>query len=405
MQNRYVKYFRPPDTVMRTGLGTGVRRLVIGLVVALSASCADPSLSSTGAQENTRAEIAALPSWTLAAVPTAKIGVLDGDPVEVFGSIRAGALGPHGIYVLDGSFDEVRVFDEAGGHVMSLGREGDGPGEFRNPTELMVGLDSTITVWDRSLRRLTVFGHGGDVIRTASVQQNFLNPGLATVADDGSFVISDFRYPQSGLSERGVGEIVLTAYSGDGEFLDTLAALTGPYVSGVDGLGIPFASPDLVGSARDGVWVLRVDSTLAVRLSIDGDTLGTVSWESPARDVTDADLDARGEFESGVIRDPDARAARMRRLRQPGFAVDRHPTATRIKTDGVGRVWIVERENLENISSPTWLVFGASGRVAGRWEEPLENLSLLDAADDRALVLVSDDLGVQSVELRQINRD
>jgi len=377
-------------------------RLVFSAAVVALASCGESSEGSGVAAANSRADIAALPVWTLSEVPDLTLGVLDGAPVEVFGAIRAGLLGPHGIYVLDGSFNEVRVFDESGGHVMSLGGQGEGPGEFRNPTELMVGPDSTINVWDRGLRRLTVFDHEGEVARTTSVQANLLNPTLESVSADGSFAISDFRYPEGGLSEEGVGDLTVTVYSSEGELLDTLARLTGPYVTGVDGLGKPFTNPDLIGSGQGGVWLLRVDSALIVRLNLMGDTLGSISWETPDRAVTDADIEARAGYESALIRDPDQRAARMRRLRQPGFSADRHPTATRLVTDGAGRVWIVEREDWENIRSPAWLVFGPSGHLVGRWEEPLESLSLLDADADNALVLVSDDLGVQRVELRRI---
>lgn len=37
------------------------------------------------------------------------------------------------IYVLDSQFCVVRLFDEDGRHIRDLGREGDGPGEFRHP--------------------------------------------------------------------------------------------------------------------------------------------------------------------------------------------------------------------------------------------------------------------------------
>lgn len=390
---------------MRTDSGTGLPWLLLGFAVLGCLSCGESPQASAYVQVNTRDEIEDLPRWTLTEVPEVSIGVLEGDPVEQFGSIRAGALGPHGMYVLDGSYNEVRVFDVTGRHVMSLGREGEGPGEFQNPTGLVVGLDSTITVWDRSLRRLTVFGHGGDVLRTASVQQSFLNPTLQSVFSDGSFVISDFRYPPSGIAKEGVGSLVLTAYSRDGQFLDTLEVLAGPHVSGVDYLGKPFATPDLVGSDRDGVWVLRVDTALIVRLDLGGDTLQEVTWEPLDREITESDFDALEAYESDWISDPEARAERIRHLREPGFAAARHPAAVRLATDGIGRVWLVERHDWERIQSPTWLVFGRSGRLVGRWEEPLENLSLLDANETTALVRLTDDLGIQRIELRGILED
>ncbi len=379
-----------------------MRGALLALAVVGCLSCGDAPETSADGQANSRAEIEAVPNWTLAEVPEASVGVLEGDRAELFASIRAGALGPHGMYVLDGSYHEVRVFDQTGSHVMSLGREGDGPGEFRNPTGLVVGRDSTITVWDRGLHRLTVFGHDGEVLRTATVTEMFLNPMLQSVAADGSFVLSDFQYPPTGISEAGVGSVVVTAYSMEGELLDTLGVLTGPQVTGLGGISKPFTNPDLVASDRDGVWLLRVDTALIVRVNLVGDTLQAVTWESPDRDVTGPDLDAFVDFRLERITDPAVRSDRERQLRQPGVAAERHPVASRLETDGVGRLWIVEREDWDQIQSPTWLVFGPEGRVLGRWEEPLESLSLLDADETMALVQVSDDLGVQRIELRRI---
>lgn len=287
---------------------------------------------------------------------------------------------------------------------MSFGGEGEGPGEFQNPTGLVIGGDSTIAVWDRGLLRLTVFGHGGDVLRTTAVRQSFMNPSLESVLPDGSFILSDLRFPPN-VFEEGVGSLVVTSYARGGELLDTLEMLTGPHVNGVDFLGKPFATPDLVAPARDGVWVLKADTALIARLDATGDTLQTVDWEPLNREITDSDFDALEAYESEVIEDPEARSERIGHLREPGFAAKRHPTAANLMTDGIGRLWLVERYEWDRVQSPTWLVFDASGRVVARWEEPLENLGLLDADETMALVRVTDDLGIQRVELRRILED
>jgi hypothetical protein len=245
---------------------------------------------------------------------------------------------------------------------------------------------------------LTVFGHDGDVLHVALVRQDFMNPTLHTVLPDGSFVLSDMRFPPN-LMEEGVGTLVVTAYSRSGELLDTLTVLAGPYVSGVDFLGKPFAIRDLVARARDGVWVLRVDTALIARLDLKGDTLQKVVWEPLDREITESDFEALEAYYGDVIEDPEARAERIGRLRDPGFAAERHPAAANLMTDGIGRVWLVERYEWE---PPTWLVFGLNGRVVAHWEEPSENLGLLDANETMALVRVTDELGIERVELRQV---
>lgn len=386
--------------------GSRLERLIVVLTLFAGQGFAGGADEPPAVGANSRTEIEALPTWSLASEPDVSIGVLDGEPVEEFGLIRAGALGPHGIYVLDGQNREVRIFDVAGDHVMSLGGEGDGPGEFRNPVGLRVGLDSTVAVWDEDLHRLTVFSHEGDVLRTASVRQRFLNPRLESVLPDGRFVLSDFRFPPGVLEgAAGVGSLVAIGYSPDGELRDTLQKLAGPHTSGIGLLSKPYATPDLVAAAEDGIWVLRVDSALIVRLDLSGDTLQSVSWEPLPRHVTESDLDAWEAFMSERSSDSERQATLARHLRRPGFAAERHPVAWKLLTDRHGRIWIVERHDLERVEAPTWLVFGPSGSLAGVWEEPSGSLTLLDADESMALVTITDDLGIQRVELRALMED
>lgn len=71
-------------------------------------------------------------------------------------------------------------------------------------------------------------------------------------------------------------------------------------------------------------------------------------------------------------------------------------------TDAVGRIWIVERHDWDRIQSPTWLVFDRSGQAVGRLAEPLEDVEILDADEDHALVRTTDELGIHRVQLRRI---
>ena len=69
-----------------------------------------------------------------------RIGVLDGEPWEMFGAVREVAFDAQGrLYILDGlgGFGgpgvRILVFDAAGTFVREFGRSGNGPGEFRMP--------------------------------------------------------------------------------------------------------------------------------------------------------------------------------------------------------------------------------------------------------------------------------
>jgi len=64
-------------------------------------------------------------------VPEVSIGELDGPEELLFGGIWSIAVDDdHNVYAFDGQAQEVRVFDSAGVYVETLGRPGEGPGEF-----------------------------------------------------------------------------------------------------------------------------------------------------------------------------------------------------------------------------------------------------------------------------------
>lgn len=92
--------------------------------------------------------------------------------------IRAGVDGPaeltaprailtdsNHIYVLDPTAFGVHRFDDHGTWLGTIGREGDGPGEFRRPTA-MGWLADTLWVADRGLGRLSLFDRSGGFLRS-----------------------------------------------------------------------------------------------------------------------------------------------------------------------------------------------------------------------------------------------
>lgn len=66
------------------------------------------------------------------------------------GSVAAGGSGR--LYVLDSGNYRVAVFDSAGAHIRSMGRQGGGPGELERPWELSVGPGDTAWVYDLAKR-------------------------------------------------------------------------------------------------------------------------------------------------------------------------------------------------------------------------------------------------------------
>jgi hypothetical protein len=82
------------------------------------------------------------PSWLRARI-TASIGADESAGDEyLFGAISSVAADAQGrIYVADMLASEIRVFDQAGTFIQTIGRQGRGPGEFQNPFSLLIADD------------------------------------------------------------------------------------------------------------------------------------------------------------------------------------------------------------------------------------------------------------------------
>ena len=121
--------------------------------LALAAVLACGQVESTADSESPLAPLAVSAlheEWT--------IGRLDGPPEYVFGRITDAGFDAGGrLYVLDEMNHRLRVFDHAGVHIASAGREGKGPGEFIASYSFTIDSDGSVTVADR-FGRITSFG-------------------------------------------------------------------------------------------------------------------------------------------------------------------------------------------------------------------------------------------------------
>jgi hypothetical protein len=99
-------------------------------------------------------------------VPILSIGAPDATGPSLFaniGGVRQDARGR--IWVADGQSAEIRIFERDGTHARTVGRRGEGPGEFMRVRLLGRFAGDSIAVWDDALGRLTVLSPEGNVSR------------------------------------------------------------------------------------------------------------------------------------------------------------------------------------------------------------------------------------------------
>ena len=102
----------------------------------------------------------------LSLVEELRIGSREGDGVDAFGSVQGFAVFPSGVMaIFDGSVPALRLFSPEGKHLRTLGRDGAGPGEYRNQTlGLAVDRDGVLLMYDPRNARLNRWKEDGTVL-------------------------------------------------------------------------------------------------------------------------------------------------------------------------------------------------------------------------------------------------
>lgn len=75
------------------------------------------------------------------------------------------------VYALDAQLNQVMVFSPAGEYLRSIGREGEGPGEFQRPSDLFLTADGNIAVMQRMPGRIVMLTPEGDPVGDMRVPQ------------------------------------------------------------------------------------------------------------------------------------------------------------------------------------------------------------------------------------------
>lgn len=116
-------------------------------------------------------ELADLPRWRVSSSPIMSIGLADGDdPYLLYDvtSLRVNSSGS--LIVANAGARELRIFDADGVFVGTVGRRGQGPGEYQHLTGVELFAQDSLVVFDRDLRRLSIFSPSGQFLRSFVIE-------------------------------------------------------------------------------------------------------------------------------------------------------------------------------------------------------------------------------------------
>ncbi len=132
--------------------------------------------------------------WTFSDEPMLEIGVEDGEREYMFYRLADAIKLPNGrILASNAGTHELRYFDGDGNFIRSFGRNGKGPGEFGDFSNMRIyryGSDS-IVVNDSGNDRMNIFDLEGNIGRTVFVEpiEGAGNPNIIGTFSDGSWLV------------------------------------------------------------------------------------------------------------------------------------------------------------------------------------------------------------------------
>ncbi len=99
----------------------------------------------------------------------------EGIEEQMFQSINTLDVDKEGnMYILDEQAGNIKVFDRNGDFVMTIGRKGQGPGEFGMPISLILTKQGIIIVNDMGQRKIQYFDRDGNYLKEFSIADKFL---------------------------------------------------------------------------------------------------------------------------------------------------------------------------------------------------------------------------------------
>ena len=351
-------------------------------------------------------------AWRIGPEPTVSIGELEGEePYMLHWAGSFDRLSDGRIVVANRGSSEVRVFDVSGGHLLSLGGEGEGPGEFMNLSRVARWPGDSIVAWYSSGLSISVFDSDGDygrsfVLRSGEVEP-WRRPRPIDVLAGGTILsIRDPEDADTAVVEIWDADGALSASLGTHPHREVIVTTN---ERGSRELSQPAYGRELV----TGQWGDLVVAGHTTRYEIrafrgDGTLSRIVQREHVPRAPTQEDREPYVEEQLAMyaaIPDfPAELVEQARRFHESTPLAETFPAFSTILSDAAGNLWIREYDfPREERPAPLWTVFDPEGRVLGFIETP-KGLRVRRIGEDYVLGHYQDELDVEYVQLWPLER-
>lgn len=392
------------------GRGLLLSLLLIGCREAGSSAARTTIVDSAGVTivKNHDAGPPAVAMWIVDSVPGLAIGREDGPDPYRFDGIRGATRRSDSTIVVADASASIRFFDKHGEFLHTVGRRGDGPGEYRVISMMRRIHGDSLLVWDFPARRVTLLSPEGKFERSehGPVTEGYFF-GLDVLAD--GTLLGMYDPPPSGATPAsGILEVTtaMVRFSPASGVMDTLAQITtgSSYVTGGEHFtitGIPFHAEAL--GIADGQATYLGNST---RYEIehydpDGRLARVIRLDRPpaplepsARDeyIAHAFVRARTSADSERVR------AVYSDMPFPGTL----PAFGALAVDADSNLWVSSYTMSDSV--PThWTIFDPDGRLLAETATPA-HFEVLEIGSRDILGVRSDSLGIEQVQVLEVRK-
>ncbi len=347
---------------------------------------------------------------TISADPTVVIGDDESDENQWFAQVGdAARMSDGSIVAVDRGSNQIRVYDPDGQHLRTMGRQGEGPGEFENgPFQMWIAAGDTIWAGDYFPWRYNLFSADGEFVRGVSLNPQFINSSMGGGVLANGYTVNSTetraRKPDFSVADT----MIVEAHGPDGELIDTLARIPHGRWGQDDHEALrTFWLPRLfyAGAEVDAggsTVALAYGMNAEVRVLDDEFNLRLiVRWTDPGREVTATDVGAWREDYVETRPRPDyspMAEAHDAMISEARPVAELFPAISTVMVARDGRIWVRQYDRPRE--GRGWLAFEPDGQFLCHLE-PLPG-SVREFGSDDVLLLHASELGVQTVQLHRL---